>query len=248
MSGQLDGRVVLVTGGSRGIGQAIAIELARVGATVVFTYKSSPEGARETQKRIDEGGGISRSARCDVGDTEAVDALVAQVLQDFRRLDIVVNNAGINRDQLIMRMKPTDFDDVIATNLRGTWNVCRAASRPMLRARSGRIINLSSVVASMGNPGQSNYAASKGGVEALTRSLARELGSRGITVNAVAPGFIETDMTADMADRAREAMVERIPLGELGTVEDVARAVRFLASDDAGYITGQVIHVNGGLD
>ncbi len=248
MSGQLEGRVALVTGGSRGIGQAIAIELARVGATVVFTYKSSPEGARETQKRVDEGGGISRSTQCDVGDTEAVDALVAQVQQDFGRLDIVVNNAGITRDQVIMRMKPADFDDVIATNLRGTWNVCRAASRPMLRARSGRIINLSSVVASMGNPGQSNYAASKGGIEALTRSLARELGSRGITVNAVAPGFIETDMTANMADRARQAMLERIPLGELGTVEDVARAVRFLASDDAGYITGQVIHVNGGLN
>ncbi len=248
MSGQLEGRVALVTGGSRGIGQAIAIELARVGATVVFTYKSSPEGARETQKRVDEGGGISRSTQCDVGDTEAVDALVAQVLQDFGRLDIVVNNAGITRDQVIMRMKPVDFDDVIATNLRGTWNVCRAASRPMLRARSGRIINLSSVVASMGNPGQSNYAASKGGIEALTRSLARELGSRGITVNAVAPGFIETDMTANMADRARQAMLERIPLGELGTVADVARAVRFLASDDAGYITGQVIHVNGGLN
>ncbi len=248
MSGQLEGRVALVTGGSRGIGQAIAIELARVGATVVFTYKSSPEGARETQKRVDEGGGISRSTQCDVGDTEAVDALVAQVQQDFGRLDIVVNNAGITRDQVIMRMKPVDFDDVIATNLRGTWNVCRAASRPMLRARSGRIINLSSVVASMGNPGQSNYAASKGGIEALTRSLARELGSRGITVNAVAPGFIETDMTANMADRARQAMLERIPLGELGTVADVARAVRFLASDDAGYITGQVIHVNGGLN
>ncbi len=248
MSAPLDETVALVTGGSRGIGQAIAIELAVAGATVVFTYKSSAEGARETQKRIEEAGGRCSSVRCDIADAEATDALVAQVLQDFGRLDIVVNNAGITRDQLIMRMKPEDFDAVIATNLRGTWNLCRAASRPMLRARRGRIINLSSVVAGMGNPGQSNYAASKGGIEALTRSLARELGSRGITVNAVAPGFIQTDMTAELGRDRRKAMLERIPLGEFGTVEDVARAVRFLASDDAGYITGQVIHVNGGLD
>ncbi|MEE9280879.1 MAG: 3-oxoacyl-[acyl-carrier-protein] reductase [Myxococcota bacterium] len=248
MSASLDETVALVTGGSRGIGQAIAIELAAAGATVAFTYKSSADGARETQKRIEEAGGRCSSVHCDIADAEATDALVAQVLQDFGRLDIVVNNAGITRDQLIMRMKPEDFDAVIATNLRGTWNLCRAASRPMLRARRGRIINLSSVVAGMGNPGQSNYAASKGGIEALTRSLARELGSRGITVNAVAPGFIQTDMTAELGRDLQKAMLERIPLGEFGTVEDVARAVRFLASDDAGYITGQVIHVNGGLD
>ena len=237
-----------MTGGSRGIGQAIAIELAAAGATVVFTYKSSADGARETQKRIEEAGGRCSSVHCDIADAEATDALVARVLRDFGRLDIVVNNAGITRDQLIMRMKPEDFDVVIATNLRGTWNLCRAASRPMLRARRGRIINLSSVVAGMGNPGQSNYAASKGGIEALTRSLARELGSRGLTVNAVAPGFIQTDMTAQLGEDLQKAMLERIPLGEFGTVEDVARAVRFLASDDSGYITGQVIHVNGGLD
>lgn len=248
MSGRLDGAVALVTGGSRGIGQAIALELAREGATVVFTYRSSPEGARETEKRIEEAGGRCRSVQCDVTDAEAVDAVVSGVIQDFGRLDVLVNNAGITRDQVIMRMKPEDFDAVIATNLRGTWSLCRAASRPMLRARRGRIINLSSVVAGMGNPGQSNYAASKGGVEALTRSLARELGSRGITVNAVAPGFIDTDMTAALGEDARKALLGRIPLGQLGTVEDVARAVRFLASDDARYITGQVIHVNGGMD
>jgi 3-oxoacyl-[acyl-carrier protein] reductase len=248
MSGELDGRIALVTGGSRGIGQAIAVELAATGATVVFTYRSSPEGARETEKRIEEAGGRCRRVQCDVADADAVDAMVAGLLKDFGRLDILVNNAGITRDQLIMRMSPDDFDAVIATNLRGTWNLCRAASRPMLKARGGRIISLSSVVAGMGNPGQSNYAASKGGIEALTRSLARELGSRGITVNAVAPGFIETDMTAELTEDAQRAMFERIPLGKLGTVEDVARAVRFLASDDASYITGQVIHVNGGLD
>jgi 3-oxoacyl-[acyl-carrier protein] reductase len=248
LSGVLDGRVALVTGGSRGIGQAICIELARAGASVVFTYKSSPDGARETEKRIGEDAGHCRAARCDVADIEASAALVAGVVKEEGRLDILVNNAGITRDQVIMRMKPEDFDAVIATNLRGTWNMCRAASRPMLRARGGRIINLSSVVAQLGNPGKSFYAARMGGIEALTRSLSRELGSRGISVNAIAPGFIQTEMTAALPEETRKALLARIPLGELGTVEDVARAVRFLASDDARYITGQVIHVNGGLD
>ena len=248
MSGELDGRVALVTGGSRGIGRAIALELARAGAQVVFTYVSNPEAAAETEKAIAEAGGRGRAQRCDVADHEALEALVAQVLLEHGRLDIAVNNAGIARDQLILRMKPEDFDAVIATNLRGSWSVCRAALKPMVKQRWGRIINLSSVVAQMGNPGQSNYAASKGGVEALTRSLAREVGSRSITVNAVAPGFIDTDMTRDLPDAAKKALVERIPLGRLGSAEDVARVVRFLCSDAAGYVTGQVIHVNGGLD
>jgi 3-oxoacyl-[acyl-carrier protein] reductase len=159
-----------------------------------------------------------------------------------------VNNAGIARDQLILRMKPEDFDAVIATNLRGTWNLCRAAAKVMLRQKRGRIVNVSSVVARMGNPGQTNYAASKGGIEALTRSLARELGSRGITVNAVAPGFIDTEMTANLPEEQKQALLGQIPLGRLGAVEDVAQAVRFLASGAADYVTGQVIHVNGGLD
>jgi len=248
VSGELDGRVALVTGGSRGIGRAIALELARAGAQVVFTYVSNPEAAAETEKAIAEAGGRGRAQRCDVADHEALEALVAQVLLEHGRLDIAVNNAGIARDQLILRMKPEDFDAVIATNLRGSWSVCRAALKPMVKQRWGRIINLSSVVAQMGNPGQSNYAASKGGVEALTRSLAREVGSRSITVNAVAPGFIDTDMTRDLPDAAKKALVERIPLGRLGSAEDVARVVRFLCSDAAGYVTGQVIHVNGGLD
>jgi 3-oxoacyl-[acyl-carrier protein] reductase len=245
---ELAGRVALVTGGSRGIGQAIAVELARAGAAVAFTYRSHPAGAEETAKRIGELGGRALAVACDVADSAAVDALVAKVLAELGGLDIAVNNAGVARDQLILRMKPEDFDAVIATNLRGTWNVCRAVARPMLKARGGRIINLSSVVGRMGNPGQTNYAASKGGVEALTRSLARELGSRGITVNAVAPGFIDTEMTAELPDAQKQALLGQIPLGRLGTVEDVARAVRFLASGAAAYVTGQVIHVNGGLD
>ncbi|HTO52049.1 MAG TPA: 3-oxoacyl-ACP reductase FabG [Myxococcota bacterium] len=244
----LAGKVALVTGGSRGIGRAIARELAGAGAHVVFSYVSNPEAARETEKAIAEQGGKAVAARCDVADHEAVESLVAQILQEHKRLDIAVNNAGIARDQLILRMKPEDFDAVIATNLRGAWSVCRAVARPMVKQRGGRIINLSSVVAEMGNPGQSNYAASKGGVEALTRSLARELGSRSVTVNAVAPGFIDTDMTRDLPEPAKALLVERIPLGRLGTPEDVASVVRFLASDAAGYVTGQVIHVNGGLD
>jgi 3-oxoacyl-[acyl-carrier protein] reductase len=244
----LGGRVALVTGGSRGIGRAIAIALARAGAQVVFTYVANPEAAKETEKAIAEAGGKGTAVRCDVADHAAVEALVAQILQQHQRIDIAVNNAGIARDQLILRMKPEEFDAVIATNLRGAWSVCRAVAKPMVKQRHGRIINLSSVVAGMGNPGQSNYAASKGGVEALTRSLAREIGSRNVTVNAVAPGFIDTDMTRDLPEQAKAVLVERIPLGRLGTAEDVASVVGFLASDAASYVTGQVIHVNGGLD
>ena len=246
---RLDGRVALVTGGSRGIGQAIAIELAAAGASVVLTYRSGAQGAEETEKRIREAGGRASAAQCDVSDLAAVEELVKKTAADLGRLDIVVNNAGITADQLILRMKPEQFDSVVATNLRGTWNVCKAAARPLLKARAtGRIINLSSVVAAMGNAGQSNYAATKGGIEALTRSLAKELGSRGITVNAVAPGFIDTAMTQKLPAEVRERLLEQVPAGRLGSVEDVARVVRFLATDAAGYITGQVIHVNGGLD
>jgi 3-oxoacyl-[acyl-carrier protein] reductase len=244
----LAGRVALVTGGSRGIGRAIAIDLAAAGATVVFTYVSNPGAAAETEKAVSEAGGRAKGVQCDVADHEAVERLVASIVAEHDRLDIAVNNAGITRDQLILRMKPEDFDAVIATNLRGAWSVCRSVVKPMMKKRSGRIINLSSVVAEMGNAGQSNYAASKGGLEALTRSLAREIGSRAITVNAVAPGFIETDMTRELSDDVKAALLERIPLGRLGAGAEIAGVVRFLASDAASYITGQVIHVNGGLD
>ena len=246
-AGPLAERVALVTGGSRGIGQAIAIELARAGAAVVFSYRTSAEGAEETCKQIQEAGGSARAVACDVADLAAVEACVAEILQTEQRIDIAVNNAGVTHDQLLARMKPEQFDAVVGTNLRGTWNVCKAVIRPFMRARFGRIVNVSSVVAQMGNPGQTNYAASKGGIEALTRSLAQEVGSRGITVNAVAPGFIETDMTRSLSEGVASLLRARIPLGRLGSVDDVARTVRFLASEDAAYITGQVIHVNGGL-
>ncbi len=244
----LEPRVALVTGASRGIGKGIALELGRAGARVALTYLQGRAGAEDTAKRIGEEGAEALPLQCDVSDLSAVNGAVEAVIDRFGRIDIVVSNAGIARDQLLARMKPEDFDAVIAANLRGTWNLGRAAIRPMMRARWGRIVSLSSVVATMGNPGQTNYAASKGGIEAFTRSLAREVASRGITVNAIAPGYIETDMTKDLAGPVVQELRGRIPLGRLGTVEDVARTVRFLVSDEAAYITGQVIHVAGGLD
>ena len=244
---RLDGQVALVTGASRGIGRAIALELARAGAAVALGYQRSAEAAEEVAKAIEAAGGRAFAAACDVADLAAVEAWVAAAQERLGGVNIAVNNAGITADQLVLRMKPEDFDAVIATNLRGTWNVCKVVARPLLRARGGRIINLSSVVAQRGNAGQSNYAASKGGIESLTRSLARELASRAITVNAVAPGFIDTEMTQGVGDAAREQLLNEIPLGRVGTVDDVAAAVRFLASSEAAYITGQVLHVNGGL-
>ncbi len=242
-----DRSVAIVTGASRGIGFVIARALAGAGYDLAICGTRT-ETIEQAGNRLADEFGIEVLARAvNVADREQVQAFVQQAAKHFGRLDVLVNNAGITRDTLAMRMKESDWDKVIATNLSSVFHASQAALKPMMRARKGRIINISSVVASMGNPGQLNYCASKGGIDALTRSLAREIGSRGITVNAVAPGFIATDMTAELGEEAQHKLAEQIPLGRLGQAEDVAAAVVFLAGDQAGYITGQVLHVNGGM-
>ena len=243
----LSGKVAVVTGGSRGIGRAICLELGRQGAKVVFSYAGNTAAAEETLSALRELGVEARAVQGSVTDAGAVKTLVDTAVKELGGLDILVNNAGITRDGLAMAMKEEDFDAVIDTNLKGAFLCAKAVMRPMMKARRGRIINLSSVVALRGNPGQANYCASKAGLIGMTKSLAKELGSRGITVNAVAPGYIETDMTAAMPEAARAAMLGTIPAGRPGTPEDVAKAVVFLASDDAAYITGQVLQVDGGM-
>lgn len=245
--GVLADRVAVVTGASRGIGRAVAQQLARLGARVIVNYKTQAEAAARVVAEIVAGGGVAGAIEADVARAQAVDALFRQTLGRFGRCDILVNNAGIIRDNLLLRLEAADFDAVLETNLKGAFLCARAALKPMLRQRFGRIVNMSSVVGLHGNPGQTNYAAAKAGLIGLTRSLAKEVGSRQITVNAVAPGFIETDITAHLGDPARAALLERIPLGRLGTAEDVAGLVGFLCSPAAGYITGQVIGVDGGL-
>jgi 3-oxoacyl-[acyl-carrier protein] reductase len=241
----LAGQVALVTGASRGIGAAIAAELAAAGATVVVNYASSPDAAQKVVAAIEVAGGRAWAQQADVADEEQVEALVKAVLEREGRLDVLVNNAGITRDGLLMRMKTADWQSVIDLNLTGVFLCTRAVSRTMLRARSGRIINITSVVGLMGNPGQANYSAAKAGVIGLTRSSAAEFASRGVTVNAVAPGFIESDMTAGLE---REPILAAIPLGRMGQPGEVASAVRFLAADPAAaYMTGQVLQVDGGL-
>lgn len=239
----LAGRVALVTGASRGIGEAIASKFARMGATVIGTATSEAGAARIAEALGPSGRGIVLN----VTDYAAAEASVASIVKEFGKLDILVNNAGITRDGLLMRMKDGDWDDVLATDLTSVFHLCRAACRPMLRARFGRIISLSSVVASSGNAGQTNYAAAKAGLIGFTRSIARELGSRGVTANCITPGFIDTDMTKELPEEHRAALVAQIPLGRLGQTDDVANAAAFLASPAGAYVTGAVIPVNGGM-
>ncbi|MCB1979266.1 MAG: 3-oxoacyl-ACP reductase FabG [Burkholderiaceae bacterium] len=237
--------VALVTGASRGIGAAIALELAQRGWRVIGTATTA-EGAQRIGAALSAHAGCS-GAVLDVNDAPSVDALIDSVVKEHGGLQVLVNNAGITRDQLAMRMKDGDWDAVLGTNLSAVFRVSRAAIRPMMKQRYGRIISITSVVGASGNPGQANYAAAKAGVAGMTRSLARELGSRGITVNCVAPGFIDTDMTAGLPEAQQKALLEQIPLGHLGRPADIAHAVAYLASPQAGYVTGQELHVNGGM-
>ncbi len=240
-------RTILVTGGSRGIGRGICRAGAQVDNHIFFNYSSDAEAAAQTEKLVTEAGGRATGTRVNVASEKEVSEFVGRALDETGRINVLVNNAGITRDGLIVRMKEADWDDVLDINLKGAFHCIKAASKTMLRQRSGRIINVSSVVGASGNPGQANYVASKAGIIGLTKAVAKELASRNIAVNAVAPGFIETDMTASVPDKARAAMVAQIPLGRAGTAQDIASAVVFLASDQAAYITGQVIHVSGGM-
>jgi 3-oxoacyl-[acyl-carrier protein] reductase len=241
---ELQGQVALVTGGSRGIGLAIARDLAGAGARVAVVAR---DGARAEAAAGELPGEGHRGYACDVADPEQCNTLVKQVETDFGSLDVLVNNAGVTRDNLLMRIKDEDWDAVLDTNLRGAFNLMRAASRGMMKRRSGRIINISSVVGVTGNAGQANYAASKAGLIGMTKSVAKELAGRGVLVNAVAPGYIETDMTAELPEAARTALMSSIAMGRLGKPEDIAPAVRFLAGPGASYITGQVLVVDGGM-
>ncbi|WP_368247654.1 3-oxoacyl-[acyl-carrier-protein] reductase [Clostridium perfringens] len=243
----LKDKVAIVTGGTRGIGRAIALKLADQGANIVINYRNSDKEAEELKAILEEKGVKVLTVKCDISNFEDSKNLMDKCKEIFGKIDILVNNAGITKDTLIMRMKEEDFDNVIDVNLKGTFNCAKHASAIMLKQRFGKIINMTSVVGIAGNAGQVNYAASKAGVIGLTKSLAKELGSRGITVNAVAPGFINTDMTASLSEKVKEEASKNIPLKRLGDPEDVANLVGFLASDAANYITGQVINVDGGM-
>lgn len=243
----LAGKVALVTGGSRGIGRAIALTLAEHGADVAINYAGNTAAAEEIKTAIEGMGRRAILVQGSVADTDGVQAIVNQVVKELGRLDILINNAGITRDGLLMRMKEADWDAVLETNLKGVYNCSKAVMRTMMKQKSGRIVNMASVVGEMGNAGQANYAAAKAGVIGFTKSLAKEVASRGITVNAVAPGFIATDMTSVLTDEQKAEMARTIPLGRAGQPQDVANAVLFLVSEEAAYITGQVLNVDGGM-
>lgn len=247
MFASLEGKKALVTGASRGIGRAIAVALAEAGADVAVNYSGSEAAAVETAQAVEALGRRAIIVKANVGKVDEFDSMVKEVIEQFGSLDILVNNAGITRDNLIMRMKEDEFDQVIETNLKGVFNGIKAVTRSMMKQRSGRIINISSVVGVIGNPGQANYVAAKAGVIGLTKASARELASRGITVNCVAPGFIQTEMTDKLPEEMRQALSGQIPLARLGDPSDIANAVRFLASDASAYMTGQTIHVDGGM-
>ena len=247
MKEMLKDKVAIVTGASRGIGREIAITLARYGAKVIVNYCGSKEKAEEVVSLIKSEGGVATAYQGDVADSEAMKQMFADVLQEYKSIDILVNNAGITRDNLILKMSDEEFNSVIDTNLKGVYYCLKQVSRIMLKQKSGRIINISSIAGVIGNAGQINYSASKAGVIGMTKALARELGSRGITVNAVAPGFIKTDMTDKLPDAIKDTYVNQIPLKRFGEVSDIAETVAFLASDKAAYITGQTISVDGGM-
>ena len=247
MAKPLEGQNALVTGASRGIGRSIALALAEAGANVAVNYAGNEEAAAGVVAEIEALGVKAYAVKAHVGNSEQFEGMVKGVLDAWGKIDILVNNAGITRDNLIMRMKEEEFDEVIETNLKGVFNGIKAVARPMMKQRSGRIINISSVVGTLGNPGQANYVAAKAGVIGLTKSSARELASRGITVNCIAPGFIETDMTDQLSEELREGMLKGIPLARLGQPEEIGKVAVFLASDSASYMTGQTLHVDGGM-
>ena len=243
----LEGKIALVTGAAKGIGRAIALALAADGATVIVNYNGSAQKAEAVVDEIKALGKDSEAYQCNVANTADVDAMIKDVIKRYGSLDILVNNAGITRDNLIMKMSEEDFDEVIDANLKGCFNTIKAVSRQMLKQRAGRIINITSVSGILGNAGQANYAASKAGIIGLTKTMARELASRGITVNGIAPGFVDTEMTQVLSDEVKEAATKQIPLGRFGKPEDIANMAAYLASEKAAYITGQIISVDGGM-